>query len=363
MLAHAANNAHDFDGLRAISLGMLYHVAELEYLQASFDPTDDLRFRVADAQHAVAVAAFRVEDACKEACRPLPGRHAGPVHEFADLCHVPLRAGADRVQGSAAGACLLEQELLRDDLPVREVALRALQRLRVAERQAEAVLIAFAPSRALVRVGAQNGIAPDHPRQVAELIVRVLRHRVGEGADPHELVAGREMRPLPFAIRYEFPAALGQESVVRSCHERRAVLERDVIGRLDHAPVCEHFGLRVAPEPALARRAVDLVPLADVGNGPGGAVCHEDFRVSSHAVHAPVLAPAIGVDGLVKGDVGGIVARDDRAGALDRHGGRERRERIVLARPAVVERLARLGLEAPLDLRKRAALALRLHLE
>ena len=64
------------------------------------------------------------------------------------------------------------------------------------------------------------------------------------------------------------------------------------------------------------------------------------------AIDAAMLAAAIGVDRTVERDVGGIVARDDGLGGVDGI------ERVALGRllvgraPAVVERLALLGLEA-----------------
>ncbi len=74
------------------------------------------------------------------------------------------------------------------------------------------------------------------------------------------------------------------------------------------------------------------------------------------AVDAAVLAAAIGIDGGVEGDVGRLVARDDAARALFcNRGGRPPRRVLRIREPAVVDRLARDALEAPLRIRRRAA--------
>jgi hypothetical protein len=78
------------------------------------------------------------------------------------------------------------------------------------------------------------------------------------------------------------------------------------------------------------------------------------------AVSTTLFASSIWIDRLLERHVGRIVPRDDRARALLGHRGGELRRGLVLARPAVVEGLARRALEAPLDRRARAAKVQRL---
>src|SRR5258708_11701625 len=66
------------------------------------------------------------------------------------------------------------------------------------------------------------------------------------------------------------------------------------------------------------------------------------------AVDAAVLAAAIGIDRVVEADVRRVVVRNDRARALDGHLRLEGSLVLLFGRPAVVEHLARHGLEAPL---------------
>src|SRR6185503_20897865 len=73
------------------------------------------------------------------------------------------------------------------------------------------------------------------------------------------------------------------------------------------------------------------------------------------AVDAAVLAAPVGIDRLFERDVRGIVARDDRAGALFRYRGRNWIFSLFFRSPTVVKGRARLGLESALDLRKCAA--------
>src|SRR5258706_6962892 len=71
------------------------------------------------------------------------------------------------------------------------------------------------------------------------------------------------------------------------------------------------------------------------------------------AVDAAVLASPVGIDRLREADVRRVVARDDRARALDRDLRLERHafsfRVLFLRRPAVVEGLARLGFETALQ--------------
>src|SRR6185369_15385992 len=67
------------------------------------------------------------------------------------------------------------------------------------------------------------------------------------------------------------------------------------------------------------------------------------------AVDAAVLAAAVRVDRAVEADVGRVVARNDRARALDGDLGLELALRPLVRGPAVVERLARRAFETALQ--------------
>src|SRR3954463_2645776 len=73
------------------------------------------------------------------------------------------------------------------------------------------------------------------------------------------------------------------------------------------------------------------------------------------AVNAAVLASPVRIDRRAEADVGRIVVREDVARALDGDLRLEGPRILFVGRPAVVERLARHGLEAALDERARAA--------
>jgi hypothetical protein len=72
-----------------------------------------------------------------------------------------------------------------------------------------------------------------------------------------------------------------------------------------------------------------------------------------------VLASLIRIDRLREGDVGRIVARDDRARALQGDRRLQRRQRIVaftvLRRPAIVDGFARIASKAIAGIERRAA--------
>src|SRR6185437_5454941 len=64
------------------------------------------------------------------------------------------------------------------------------------------------------------------------------------------------------------------------------------------------------------------------------------------AVDAAVLAAAVGVDRGGEADVGAVVSCNDHLGLFGRNGGGDSVHHLVVERPAVVEGLAHLGLEA-----------------
>src|ERR1700691_236651 len=75
---------------------------------------------------------------------------------------------------------------------------------------------------------------------------------------------------------------------------------------------------------------------------------------SRKAIDAAMLAAPIRIDRTVEADIGRVVAGDDLARGIDRDRGLERRQ-FVETLPAVVERCARFGLEAPAVVGLRAA--------
>src|SRR5580704_14172207 len=80
------------------------------------------------------------------------------------------------------------------------------------------------------------------------------------------------------------------------------------------------------------------------------------MRRPREAVDATMLATPVGVDRTVKADIRRIIAGDDLARGIERDRGLERRQ-FVEALPAIVERDARLGLEAAAVIGLRAAAA------
>lgn len=80
-------------------------------------------------------------------------------------------------------------------------------------------------------------------------------------------------------------------------------------------------------------------------------------RRPREAVNAAVLAAAIRIQRYIERNVGRRIAREDRPGALLEHLRAQRRARlaVVVARPAVVDRLALDALVAPLQVAHRAA--------
>ena len=77
------------------------------------------------------------------------------------------------------------------------------------------------------------------------------------------------------------------------------------------------------------------------------------------AIDAAMLAAAIGIDGLVEGNVRRFVARDDGAGGVMHHFGAQRRGRLIVRPPAIVPAVIdqdpRLLLIAPDGVGQRAA--------
>jgi len=72
------------------------------------------------------------------------------------------------------------------------------------------------------------------------------------------------------------------------------------------------------------------------------------------AVNTAMFAAAIRIDGLIEGNVGRIVVRDDRTALLDTHRGLESRD-LLIRGPAVVVCITVLLLEPSLRIRYSAA--------
>src|SRR5207302_1222281 len=196
-------------------------------------------------------------------------------------------------------------------------------------------------------------IAPHDAAQVAATVIGALDRTRSKGANAHELVAGREIRPL--RAGNEFPAALGKEPVVAASDELGAILERHAESRLYDAPVREHARFHIAAIPAIALGAINGVAYFELCDSSCCAVRHEYRRVARDTVDAAVLASPIRVDRRAEPHVRRVVVREDGARALDGDLRLERPLVLFVRRPAVVERLARDRLEAPLEERARAA--------
>src|SRR5262245_3508330 len=91
-------------------------------------------------------------------------------------------------------------------------------------------------------------------------------------------------------------------------------------------------------------------------------VTKEAMRRPSVAIDAAVLAATVGIDGLLKTDVGTVVARDDALCRLSVHIRLERLE-LAEALPAVIEGLTLLALKTPDPVRTGATSAAPLHLD
>ena len=192
-----------------------------------------------------------------------------------------------------------------------------------------------------MRVPPEHSIAANQAAQITGAIVLIVLGRGCKCAGAHELVAIREVwSTAGTALRPgdEFPAALGQETVVRTGNQLGTVLKADPPGRLDHTPVSENPCPHVAPVPARPHGTVDRVSDPNIRDRPRRAVRHQDRRAAMQAVHAPVLASPVRVDRLFERNVWRVVAGDDRARSLRTHLGRDRRRHFV-AIPTIVHRL------------------------
>src|SRR5438034_9694701 len=103
-------------------------------------------------------------------------------------------------------------------------------------------------------------IAANHAAEITPAVIVVGTHRLRKRAGAHELVGRGQMRtarPAPFGAGYEFPAALGEKTVIAAGHKRRAVLQCCPEGGLDGAPTREPAGPDVAPVTSVSPGAVE----------------------------------------------------------------------------------------------------------
>src|SRR5205823_14156506 len=172
--------------------------------------------------------------------------------------------------------------MLRIDPPFAQVILHSQKCFHVAKCQPELMQRADSAVAAPEPMRGEMTIAPNYATKIAEPVILALYRRVGKGAHPHHLVAGREMRPARLALfraGHELPAALGKKSVIRAGNELRAVFERYSVRWLDHAQVSEHPRVHVAPIPPSACGAVDQCAWMESRNPPPAAVRNQHRRI------------------------------------------------------------------------------------
>src|SRR5689334_24799995 len=126
--------------------------------------------------------------------------------------------GANCVHGLALADRLLKYKFLRGYPAMMKIPLGSPQRLHIAQRQTELMLIAMLPAGSLVVIRRQQGITTNNAAEIPQLVITALLNRGCESPRAHEFVAGREIRPLHAASPYEasdkFPSALGKKPMV-----------------------------------------------------------------------------------------------------------------------------------------------------
>src|SRR5207237_1308414 len=114
--------------------------------------------------------------------------HRGPSNERADLLNVWPRLGADRMQEPSPNACLLEDKMLRIDLPAAQIVLCPKKGFHVAGRQAELVHRTDCAASAAGLMGPKQSIASNDAAEIAEAVILVLYRRTCEGSNAHQFV-------------------------------------------------------------------------------------------------------------------------------------------------------------------------------
>src|SRR6185437_10809652 len=100
--------------------------------------------------------------------------------------------------------------LVRSDVEIEQVALRAVQRLIVAESKAKLIKRVAVSVVALVRMRSEVRIAPDHPAEIAPLVVRILVYLPRKLSRSDQFVVLRQVWPLLLSAHRagnELPAA------------------------------------------------------------------------------------------------------------------------------------------------------------
>src|SRR5437660_11262740 len=125
MLAEAAKQTNNVDRLRRLAVHMLAHELERKHVQALFDSPDDDRIGIADAQHALAVAAFGVVNARQKTGSPVRRNLLRPGDERPNALDTQLALGPDRVQKAPVAVRRLEHEVFRLDVALFKKELRS----------------------------------------------------------------------------------------------------------------------------------------------------------------------------------------------------------------------------------------------
>jgi hypothetical protein len=142
--------------------------------------------------------------------------------------------------------------------------------------------------------------------------------------------------------------------MIASGDELSAILKRDSVGALDHAPVREDFRLHIPSVRALTHGAVDCLAHTNLCDLSRGAVSHQHARVTPYTIDATMAASPIGVDGLLEWNIRRIIRGDNAARSI----WLERRGNALgfrLGVPPVEYRLEVRTLEAARGIRKGAS--------
>src|SRR5207302_10972766 len=97
-------------------------------------------------------------------------------------------------------------------------------------------------------MGPKQSIASNDDAEIAEAVLFVLYRRTCEGPNAHQFVVGREMRSARVALLgsgNKLPSSFGEEAMIRTGDELRAVFQPDPVRRLDVSPMSEHARLHI----------------------------------------------------------------------------------------------------------------------
>ena len=125
---------------------------------------------VRDSQHGLTEASFGVEDSSEETLVPFERRSIRPCDELPDFVDARARV---RCRSHSSAACRLglrKNEVSRFDLRLPQVILGSIQRLLVAQGEAELVLSVVGSPSAVVVVGGEQAISADHAAKISEAV-------------------------------------------------------------------------------------------------------------------------------------------------------------------------------------------------